>query len=36
MNVLDIGNKNQFSVPRVRLFNTISHLRKMNAKLMLN
>ena len=37
MNVLDITNKNYFGMPRVRLFNnTIFHLRKINAKLMLN
>ena len=36
MNVLDIENKNQFSMPRARLFNTIFHLRKIYAKLMLN
>ena len=36
MNVLDIVNKNQFRIPRVRLFNTIFHLRKINAKQMLN
>ena len=31
MNVLDIANKNSFGMPRVRLFNTIFHLRKINA-----
>ena len=36
MNVLDIANKNLSSMPRVRLFNAIFHLRKINAKLMLN
>ena len=36
MNVLDIANKNEFGMPRVRLFNRIFHLRKINAKLMLN
>ena len=36
MNVLDIANKNQFGMPRVRLFNTISHFRKIDAKLKLN
>ena len=36
MNVLDIANKNQFGMPRVRLFNIIFDLRKINAKLMLN
>ena len=36
MNVLDIANKNSFGMPGVRLFNTIFHLRKINAKLMLN
>ena len=36
MNVLDIANKNSFNMPRVRLFNTIFHLRKINAKLTLN
>ena len=25
MNVLDIANKNQFDMPRVRLFNSIFH-----------
>ena len=34
--VLDIANKNEFDMPRVRLFNTIFHFRKINAKLMLN
>ena len=36
MSVLDIANKNEFSIPKVRLFNTIFHLRKINAKLTLN
>ena len=36
MNVLDITKKNKFGVSRVRLFNTIFHLSKINAKLMLN
>ena len=36
MNLLDIANKNLFSMPRVRLLNTIFHLRKINAKLLLN
>ena len=36
MNILDIANKNSFGMLRVRLLNTIFHLRKMNAKLMLN
>ena len=36
MNVLDIANKNEFGMSRVRLFDTIFHLRKINAKLMLN
>ena len=36
MNELDIANKNQFGIPRVRLFNSIFHLRKIDAKLMLN
>ena len=36
MNVLDIANKSWFDMPNVRLFNTIYHLRKINAKLMLN
>ena len=36
MNVLDIENKNSFRIPRISLFNTIFHLRKINAKLMLN
>ena len=36
MNVLDIATKNSFGMPRERLFNTIFHLRKINAKLMLN
>ena len=36
MNVLDIGNKNWFAMPRVILFNIIFHLQKINAKLMLN
>ena len=30
------ANKNWFGMPRVRLFNTIFHLRKIDAKLMLN
>ena len=34
MNVLDIANKNLLGMPRVRLFNTIFDLRKINAKLM--
>ena len=36
MNAWDIANKNKFGIPRVRLFNTPFHLRKINAKLMLN
>ena len=36
MNVLDLANQNSFGMPRVRLFNTIFHLRKINAKVMLN
>ena len=36
MNVLDIANKNYFGMPRVKLYNTIFHLRKINTKLMLN
>ena len=36
MNVLNIANKNKFGMPRVSLFNTIFHLQKINAKLMLN
>ena len=36
MNVLDIAKENQFGITRVRLFNTIFDLRKINAKLMLN
>ena len=36
MNVLDIANKNPFGTPKVRLFNPIFHLTKINAKLMLN
>ena len=36
MNVLDIANKNKFGMPRVRLFNSIFYVRKINAKLMLN
>ena len=37
MNVLDIANKNEIDMPlRVRVFNTISHLRKINGKLMFN
>ena len=36
MQVLDIANKNKFGMSRVRLLNTIFHLRKINAKLMLN
>ena len=36
MNVLDIVNKNSFSMLIVRLFNTIIHLKKINAKLTLN
>ena len=36
MNLLDIANKNEFGIPRVRLFNTIFHARKINAKLMFN
>ena len=36
MNVLDIANKNKFSMPRVGLFNIIFRLRKINLKLMLN
>ena len=34
MNVLNIANENEFGMPRVRLFNTIFHLRKISAKLM--
>ena len=36
MNVLAIASKNEFGMPRVRLFNTIFHLRKIHAKLILN
>ena len=36
MSVLDIAHKNKFGMPRVRLFNTIFYLRKINVKLMLN
>ena len=36
MSVLDIANKNYCGKPKVRLFNTIFYLRKINAKLMLN
>ena len=38
MNVFDIANKNLFSMlyNRVRLFNNIFHLGKINARLMLN
>ena len=36
MNILDIANKNSFGGPRLRLFNSIFYLRKINAKLMLN
>ena len=36
MNVLDIANKHLFGMPRVRLSNTIFHLRKINTQLMLN
>ena len=36
MNVLDIANKNELDMTRVELFNTILHLRKIRAKLMLN
>ena len=36
MDAWDIANKNSFGVPGVRLFNTIFHLRKINAKIMLN
>ena len=36
MNVLDIENKNKFGMPRVRSFNRIFQLRKINPKLMLN
>ena len=36
MNILDIKNKNLFGMSRMRLFNTIFHLRKINAKIMLN
>ena len=36
MNLLDIANKNLCGMPKVRLFNTIFHLRKTNAKIMLN
>ena len=36
MNVLEIANKNEFTILRVRIFNTIVHLQKINAKLMFN
>ena len=36
MNVFDMENKNSFGMPRVRLSNTVFHLRKINAQLMLN
>ena len=36
MNALDTANKNVFGMPKVRLFNTIFHPRKINAKLMFN
>ena len=36
MNVLDTAIKNKFGMPRVRLFNSIFYLRKINAKLILN
>ena len=36
MNVWDIANKNEFGMPTVRFFNTIFHLRRINAKLMMN
>ena len=36
MSVLNIANKNKFGIPRVRLFNTIFYLRKINVELMLN
>ena len=36
MNVLDTAIKNKFGMPRVRLFITIFHLRKIDAKLMVN
>ena len=36
MNVLDTANTNEFGMPRGRLLNTIFHLRKMNAQVMLN
>ena len=36
MSVLDIANKKKFGMPRVKLFNTILYLRKINVKLMLN
>ena len=36
MNISDIAKKNEFVMLSVRLFNTIFHLRKINAKLMLN
>ena len=36
MNVLDIANENKFGMPRLKQFNTICHLRKINAKIMLN
>ena len=32
MNVLNIANKNLFGMPRVRLLNTIFHLRKIYRK----
>ena len=35
MNVLDIANKNEFGIFRVRLLNTIFRSREINAKLML-
>ena len=36
MSVLDIANKNKFVMPRVKLLNTMLHLKKINAKIMLN
>ena len=36
MNVLDIANENNLGMPRVRLLNTIFHLRKTNVELIKN
>ena len=36
MNILDIANKNQFGMARVKLFNTIFHLRKINVEFIKN